>query len=868
MNESKQRNLIISNLIKIQRHIVKRIVWPYSFEEDSLIRWRAVILSSILLAGLFFGFFAFIAAAVLIIQKNAWGLALVDILGLIICLTFIFVHRIRFEIRASISLLMFYVIGVAIVLSVGPLSGGPAWLFAFAVIAGVLMGGYAAFVAILMNAIFISTVGILISTGKYGSGFPFFNTPQAMIAAGVNFIVLNAITAVSVSALVKGLFHIFKKKEELANGLEKERFELTETKKSLEESKKQFSLFIDSSPDLCFLKDMSGRYLMVNKKNAQFFGKEKFDILGKTDFDLMPNDAAEKCRASDLGAIKAKTIIVSEEKVDDRIYETRKIPIIENHTVVGIAGIIRDISDQKKIENELKESEKKYKYLFENAPSGMYEIDFIRGKFINVNEIMCKYCGYSEEEFLAMNPLDLLTEDSKIEFLGRLQKILAGEKISDNIEYYILTKKGQKLCVILNSDFIYEKGKLTGARVVAHNITELKRAEEEKINAQKIIGEQKKLALVGQVAGKIALDFNNILGIIMGTAELSIMDCENEITKKTFELIFEQTLRGKNLTRNLIAFAKNQEPKQELLKITEKIDLVISLLKKDLEGIEVIRNDKEDIPALIADPGMIEHALVNLVQNSIHAMSKVKNPRLIIRTYCHGNDICFEIEDNGCGIPKEYFDEIYEPSFTLKGSKDISGSYENGIKGTGYGLSNVKKYIEQHNGTIVFESELGSGTKFIISLPVLKRELIAAPEEKTEVQKEILHFGKRILVVEDETAISDIKQVILTHEPYNHSVDIAQIGQTAIDLFEKNEYDFVSLDYILPGKINGMDVYNYIRAQNKIIPILFSSGNIEFLELIEDLKKNDIYLDHLSKPFQNKDYIKSINSLLDNTLKI
>ena len=234
MKEPKQKNPIISNFVKIQRYLVSRIVWPYSFEQDSLIRWRAVILTSILIAGLLFGIFALIAAAVLIVRENAWGLAFVDISGLILCLSFLFVHRIRFEIRASITLLMFYVIGVAVVLTVGPLSGGPAWLFAFAVLAGVLIGNYAAFVAILMNAIFLSTIGIMISTGKFGNGFPFFNSTQAMIAAGVNFIVLNAVTAVSVSALVKGLFHIYSKKEELANSLKAEQLQLIEIKQALE----------------------------------------------------------------------------------------------------------------------------------------------------------------------------------------------------------------------------------------------------------------------------------------------------------------------------------------------------------------------------------------------------------------------------------------------------------------------------------------------------------------------------------------------------------------------------------------------------------------------------------------------------------
>jgi len=116
----------------------------------------------------------------------------------------------------------------------------------------------------------------------------------------------------------------------------------------------------------------------------------------------------------------------------------------------------------------------------------------------------------------------------------------------------------------------------------------------------------------------------------------------------------------------------------------------------------------------------IEHALVNIIQNSIHAISLSEHPRIMIKTYCLDDNICFEIEDNGCGIAQEHLEKIYEPSFTLKGSKDVSGAYKSGIKGTGYGMSNVKKYIELHKGTLAVESEFGSGTKFIISLPVIK----------------------------------------------------------------------------------------------------------------------------------------------------
>lgn len=423
-----------------------------------------------------------------------------------------------------------------------------------------------------------------------------------------------------------------------------------------------------------------------------------------------------------------------------------------------------------------------------------------------------------------------------------------------------IANDGRIECFVLNNDFIYKNGKLTGSVVVAHDITSLRKSENEKIQAQKIAGEQKKLALVGQIAGKMAHDFNNVLGVIMGNAELALVDCPDDQIKRKLALIYEQTLRGKNLTKNLVAFAKNQEPKQEFFSINEKMELVINLLKKDLEGINVIREYSHEVPELLADPGMIEHAIVNLVQNSIHATSLSQQPIIIIRTYHQDGWIFMEIEDNGCGIPQEFLGEICEPSFTLKGGKDKNGMYKPGIKGTGYGMANAKRYVEQHKGIISIHSELQKGTKVTINLPATKKEL--TDEEIVEVKKETICSEKYILLVEDEQDIADVQYRILTHEPYNHKVDIAGNGQVAIDLLNRNKYDLISLDYILPGEFNGMDVYNHIRETNKTIPILFISGNIEFLESIKDVRQRDPYIDHLSKPCINIDYVNTINMLL------
>ncbi|MFH2092352.1 MAG: transporter substrate-binding domain-containing protein [Pseudomonadota bacterium] len=517
----------------------------------------------------------------------------------------------------------------------------------------------------------------------------------------------------------------------------------------------------------------------------------------------------------------------------------------------------KEINERKLVEEALRKSEAKFRLAFHTSPDSINLTRVSDGMYIDINDGFTKILGYSRDDVIGKTSLSLNiwknSEDRK-----RLVDGLSKTGYVENLIAPFVGKNG-KICMGMMSASMIQ---ISGEDVilsVTRDITGLLKAEEDKIRAQKIAADHEKLALVGQIAGKIAHDFNNVLGIIMGNTELALLDCMDAGIKNTLELIYRQTMRGKNLTKNLVAFAKDQEPRQEFFRIHEKIDLVINLLKKDLEGIELIRKDQSGVPDLLADPGMIEHALVNLIQNSIHALSMVDAPKMIIRTYSLDNYICFEIEDNGCGIPKENLENIYDPSFTLKGSKDLTGSYRPGIKGTGYGMSNVKKYIQQHKGRICVESELGSGTKFIINLPIMKKELTC--EEKIKIRTGNACFEKHILLVEDEQAISDVQYRILTQEPCNHKVDIASNGKIAMDLFARNQYDLISLDYILSGKINGMDVYHHIREENKIVPILFVSGNIDFLEAIDNLKQKDPYLDNLSKPCKNIDYVNCINKL-------
>ncbi|CCK79066.1 ATP-binding protein [Desulfobacula toluolica] len=513
------------------------------------------------------------------------------------------------------------------------------------------------------------------------------------------------------------------------------------------------------------------------------------------------------------------------------------------------------------IENQLKNSGDQFIHVLDNLNSAISVVDMDTYELLFVNKTFARYFGKCTSDLMGRICWDVFFENKKTP----CRYCTNGKMVDKNGQPTGLHVRDfenrylNRVFEITDQAIQWSDGRLVKLSV-ATDITERKLREKEKVDALKFSFDQGKYALVGQVAGKMAHDFNNILGAIMGNAEISLLDCREEETIENLQIILEQTIRGKNLTRNLVAFAKDQEIKEEYFNIHSMINLVIHLLDKDLDDTVVVRNFNSDLPELLADPGMIEHALVNLVQNAIHAMSLVKKPELTIKTYVRSKNLFVEIIDNGCGIPDEYHEDIYSPSFTLKGSRDFTGAYRVGIKGTGYGLSNVKKYIEKHKGSICFESKTNQGTKFIISVPIIKKDL-TKNEKRLVLQKKVIK-GRRILLVEDEPSISKVQYKILSSEPFCHKITIAQTGEIAMDEYDNGEFDLISLDYLLPGNFNGFDIYRHIRTKDKNLPIIFVSGNFAFLESIKELLKTDKNMDYVSKPCENIVYATTINKWL------
>ncbi len=658
---------------------------------------------------------------------------------------------------------------------------------------------------------------------------------------------------------------------EAAMGIGQDITERKRIEEELRQSEENYRLLVENQKDLVVKVDLEGRFLFASPSYCKMFDKTEKELLGQTFLPMVHADdrqATEEAMASLFHSpytayMEQRAMTAAGWKwlgwIDTAVHD-------ETGEITAIIGVGRDIDKQKKAELALKEQTTTLNSILEKAADGIcvcHNIDEPpHVRFTHWNPRVREITGYTREEINEIGWYQALYPDPALrqKAVERMASMRLGQDIHAE-EWAITARDGSKKTVNISTSVLkVDDNEQVHVLALLQEITERKRAEEDKLRAQQVAAEHEKYALVGQIAGKMAHDFNNILAAIMGNAELALLECNDDQLRKRLDLIFVQSIRGKNLTKNLVAFAKDQEPKQEFFLVSEKMELVVDLLQKELEGIEIRRRYDQGVPELLADPGMIEHALVNVIQNAIHAVSRTERPQIALRSYYDHERIHIEIEDNGCGIPEKYREQIFEPAFTLKGSRDKYSSYKPGIKGTGYGMSNVKKYIDQHKGGIVIASGMNEGTTVALTFPVVEKQL--SNREIEVVRQEKIHTEKRILLVEDEHAIAEIQYGMLTAAPFRHRVDIAANGQTALKLLEDNSYDAASLDYVLPGEISGIDVYYHLRQIDTHMPVLFISGNLEFLQSISKLQLQDVHLAHLSKPCQNVEYIKVLNRLL------
>lgn len=352
--------------------IMKRIFPEATPETDSLSFWRTRILSTMLVFGIAVGFLVILSILPMAIEKKLWGLVFLDVLIWSAAVCLLLLPQIPYTVRAVCALLFTYIIGLAIIVSVGPLSGGPAWLFCFAVLAGVLIGPRTAVIALMVNTVTMGAIGYLMVRGTFGADFPFFNSQRLMVVAGINFLFLNALSAISVAVLVRGLTDSHEKEKQLAVSLKKEQAKLeaeirdkNKAEASLRESEEKYRNILESIEDGYYEVDLRGNYTFSNDSMCRILGYSRQELMGLNNREYMDKDNAKKIfttfnqvfrtgiptKALDWQLIRKDGTACFVETVVSLMKDL-------SGNGIGFRGIARDVSDRRHLEKQLRQAHK------------------------------------------------------------------------------------------------------------------------------------------------------------------------------------------------------------------------------------------------------------------------------------------------------------------------------------------------------------------------------------------------------------------------------------------------------------------------------------------------------------------------------
>ncbi|MDH4069508.1 MAG: response regulator [Ignavibacteria bacterium] len=500
----------------------------------------------------------------------------------------------------------------------------------------------------------------------------------------------------------------------------------------------------------------------------------------------------------------------------------------------------------------LRDSEQQYHDLFENAPDSYLTIDR-NHVVVACNMTMTAMVGLPKEEIIG-RPFEVLFTEEQVPFLQQTIEDMfeTGEGLSD-VEGQIMTPEQDPVFVNLNVSFAKDDdGTIVNARVIARDITQKKKMEQTLLHAQKIDS-------IGQLAGGVAHDFNNILASVLGAASIMRRRLTEESNLYKYVQIIEVAARrGSSLTRQLLTFARKTETSDELVDVNSVVRETILMFERSVpKNITIATNLSEQPATVRGDSGQIQQALLNLFLNAKDAMpdggsltiqsSIVMVDARVTDTFAAvkpGTFVRMQVSDTGIGIDTSIKTRVFEPFFTTKNA------------GTGLGLSVLYGVVQNHGGFVEVESEPGRGTTFSIHVPHSSGGVRAVNEERRQT---VPRGYENILIIDDEMSVCEIARDMLSELGY--TVMQASDGKAGVDLYKnrRGSIDLVLLDLNMP-LMGGKETFEQLRIINPNLKIIILTGYGE--HAIRDRFKGEAD-SFLQKPFQLEDLAVKIRQVLD-----
>ncbi len=592
-----------------------------------------------------------------------------------------------------------------------------------------------------------------------------------------------------------------------------------------ESEMRKLALVASRTNNLVLIADPQGRVEWVNDAFIHLTEQTAGQVRNRPIESLFDNPAADRATLEQIrAAVQARTdfhLETVQSTKSGRLYwlELDGQPVLDRHGhLTHFIVIAFDVTERKHLEEQLRQDEEQLRQILQQAPMGICVQD-MQGNFVRVNEALCKLLDYAPYELLRMRHTDLVHPQDRAKAESLFDELVTGQRDQYQQEIRFLRRGAEGINIHARCGLVRDRaGRPLYAISVVEDASWWRRQEEERIKASK-------LEAMGLLAGGIAHDMNNIMMGIQLNLDMILKEIQLE--RGSQEVVLEAknaAARASDLSRRLLTFAKGGDPIKRIVNLT---DTIRSTVEFSLRGstLEPRFDIAPDLSHVCVDPGQIAQVLDNLAINARQATPlggvltvRAHNVHVTeeeIQELAAGSYIKIDVADYGVGIPEAIIHKIFDPYFTTKQT------------GSGIGLATCYSMVRRHQGVILVESQVGSGSTFSLYLPVSEqaptsRALPAAP--RTEVARASLG---RILLIDDQPMLLKVLSRML--ETLGYEVEMAPDGLAGAEMVQSGRhrgdpFDVILLDGTIPGGLGGEEALRAIRGVDQVVRIILCSG--------------------------------------------